>query len=760
MEQIESVDKIPRQITELFAQAGIPAGDILYVFKTDLSLDYRFADFYVLLTEEKLIRAEIRTVRKAEKDRPAELSLAETEIYPLESFQDFAAETMVNSGAVTARHGGADFTICRYSTAMGRKTGRFIKIANQLAQHEPIDEEDRKCGEQEEYCPKCGRKYRDDVKICPYCVDRGKVFKRLLSYAGRYKKYIFLVLLFILFSTALQIIWPYLAGSVFFDEVLNKEGRYYGLVLGLAGIMLGVRLVSVGARIVSGRINTVFANEVVYNLKTEVFESMQRLSIKFFTDKQTGALMTRVNQDAEEVQWFFLDGIPYIIGNLLSVAGITAFMASISPLLTLLVLIPVPFILLFFHKFLPKFHKMFWRQHRYRSRMNARMNDSFSGVRVVKTFGKEDEEGRSFALASRRFSTANAAIGIKSNTVFPVVGLVMWMGSLAIYIVGGIFLIQGKMEFGQITTLVGYLSMIYGPLEWMTHMVQNWASAMNSANRIFEIVDSESQVKEDAHPVKIEAFQGAVTLEHVYFGYEPNRPVLKDINLTVRPGEVIGVVGRSGAGKSTLINLITRLYDVDAGCIRMDGVDIRRLSLKWLRDQIGIVLQDTFLFMGTVTDNIAYSKPAASMDEVIRAAKMANAHDFIMRLPDAYDTKIGTGGQGLSGGERQRISLARAILKDPKLLILDEATSAIDTQTESQIQKALEQLSKGRTTFNIAHRLSTLRNADRLIVIDDGRIAECGTHQEIYALEGVYYKLYQIQKEALKMRGLKEESHV
>lgn len=318
-------------------------------------------------------------------------------------------------------------------------------------------------------------------------------------------------------------------------------------------------------------------------------------------------------------------------------------------------------------------------------------------------------------------------------------------------------IIDGSMGFGQLTSLVGYVGMIYGPLEWLTNTVQQFASAMNSANRIFEIIDARSVIQESETPKTIDDFKGRVTFENVNFSYLPNRPVLKNISFEAAPGEHIGIVGPSGAGKSTLINLIARLYDTESGTIRFDGVDIKELSLDWLHNQVGTVLQDTYLFMGTVFDNIAYTKPSATREEVIRAAKMADAHDFIMKMDDAYDTWIGTGGKGLSGGERQRISLARAILKDPKILILDEATSAVDTRTELHIQKALEQLSHGRTTFNIAHRLSTLRNADRLIVIENGNLVEMGTHAEIYALEGVYYRLYQIQKEALKMRGLEEK---
>ncbi|MDR0286183.1 MAG: ABC transporter ATP-binding protein/permease, partial [Clostridiales bacterium] len=365
-------------------------------------------------------------------------------------------------------------------------------------------------------------------------------------------------------------------------------------------------------------------------------------------------------------------------------------------------------------------------------------------------------ESEAFSDSSKSFADIGMQIGKTASTVFPAMGYIMWLGSLAIYIFGGFQVIKGRMLFGDITTMVGYTGMIYGPMQWFASMMQNWSNAMNSANRIFEIIDAIPEVKEQENPIHIERIEGNVSINGISFSYEPNRPVINDITLDVKAGEMIGIVGHSGAGKSTLINLITRLYDVNEGSISIDGVNIKDMAMEDLRNQIGIVLQDTYLFMGTMAENIAYSKPESTMEEIISAAKAAYSHDFIMNLPDGYDTRIGVGGHGLSGGEGQRISIARAILKNPRILILDEATSAIDTQTESQIQKALETLSIGRTTFNIAHRLSTLRNADRLIVLENGKIVEQGTHDEIYKLEGVYYRLYQIQKEALRMRGLND----
>lgn len=730
-------DGIPSELAEA---AGIRPEEAELFLKTDLTDAFLFGDVWLLLKD--------RTLYKLQPD-------SRIETYPLQENDELVVEIAATTLAVALKRAEELHMICRGSNAMHKRFGAFTGAATKLLRGEEITEA-RSGWKQEDNCPKCGRPYRDDTRICPHCVNKAHVLRRLLSYAGRYKKYIAFILSFIIITTAFEIVLPYFSGTVLFDEVLNRESPHYGRIFLLVGFLAVLQLLSMCFTIIYGRKNSRFANEVVYNMRTDVFSSMQRLSIKYFIDKETGALMTRVNSDAEEVQWFMLDGIPFLIVNFLKLLGVAAVMIAMKPALSVLILIPAPFIVLFFRHYLPKFDRMYSKSFRFKSAMTSRMNDSFTGVRVVKAFGKEQTENTSFTGRSRAFGDIQAQINRKSGTVFPIVSLAMWMGSLIIYIFGGRLIIDGKMGFGQLTSLVGYVGMIYGPLEWLTNTVQQFASAMNSANRIFEIIDARSIIKEAETPKIIENFEGRVTFDQVNFSYLPNRPVLKNISFEAAPGEHIGIVGPSGAGKSTLINLIARLYDTESGKICFDGVNIRELSLTWLHQQVGTVLQDTYLFMGTVFDNIAYTKPSATREEVMNAAKMADAHDFIMKMDDGYDTWIGTGGKGLSGGERQRISLARAILKNPKILILDEATSAVDTRTELHIQKALAMLSKGRTTFNIAHRLSTLRDADRLVVIENGNLVEMGTHAEIYALEGVYYRLYQIQKDALKMRGLQE----
>ena len=750
-------EKLPEKLE--LAMGGKPEGDFNGV-KTDYTDDFKFGEVWLAVKDKKLYKYCDDVV----------------DVFDIKEGDELFVDVAATSVSLVLKREEEQKLICRGTNTVNRFLGEFAGKVNKELNGENFEMPEGENaphggrgghrrgghggpgdhGGNGDCCPKCGRPYKDATRTCPHCMDKMSLVKRLFSYAWKYKGYIIAIVFFTLISALLQVVTPYIHGTVFFDQVLKEGHPHYGKIFELVGFLIVLQFISTFVTIIYGRANSKFANEVVYDLKTDVFSSMQRLSIKYFTDKETGALMTRVNSDAEEVQWFMLDGIPFLIVNIMKLLGIAAIMMVIKPSITLMILIPVPFIILFFYKFMPKFHRLYSKSFRKRSDMTARMNDSFTAVRVVKAFGKEETENKSFAVTSRDFGDTQAEIQTKSGTVFPLVSLAMWSGSMFIYVMGGLLIISGKMGFGTLTSFVGYVGMIYGPLEWMANTVQKLTAALNSANRIFEIIDAESVIAEKENPKIIKDFKGEITFENVDFSYVPNRPVLKDISFKAAAGEHIGIVGPSGAGKSTLINLIARLYDTDSGTIKFDGIDIRELSLKWIHDQVGTVLQDTYLFMGTVFDNIAYTKPDATPDEVINAAKMANAHDFIMKMEDGYDTWIGTGGKGLSGGERQRISLARAILKKPKILILDEATSAVDTQTELHIQRALEMLSKGRTTFNIAHRLSTLRNADRLIVIENGNLVEMGTHAEIYALEGVYFKLYQIQKDALKMRGLEE----
>lgn len=406
-------------------------------------------------------------------------------------------------------------------------------------------------------------------------------------------------------------------------------------------------------------------------------------------------------------------------------------------------------------KLRPKLWGLFGRRHRKERTVNSNVNDNLTGARVVKAFGQQDNEVVRFEKSNQKLSEAEIDIVKYDNKFTAIFSAARELINIIVWTLGVLFVLgTDYFEVGMLLTFTGYVGQLNGPINFFSRLVYNWSDSMNSAQRMFEILDSIPEITEREKAVRLEAPQGEVVLEHVTFGYEVSKPILKDITLHIKPGEMLGIVGRSGAGKTTLVNLISRMYDPQEGQILIDGVDVRDMAFYDLRRNVAMVSQETYIFMGTVEQNIAYANPTASKEEIVQAAVLASAHEFILRMPDGYDTVIGSFGRQLSGGERQRISIARAILANPKILILDEATASVDTETEKAIQTSMQYLVKNRTTLSIAHRLSTLRDADRLIVIDNGEVTEEGTHTELEALHGTYYKLMELQTKALAMKGL------
>ena len=495
--------------------------------------------------------------------------------------------------------------------------------------------------------------------------------------------------------------------------------------------------------------------DTVRDIKQDVFAALGRLSIGFFTSKQTGSLMTRVLSDAERVTNFFLDGFPYIFIHGFTIIATFCVMFRLNAPMALVACVLLPLLVFMSVRLKPKLWSLFGRRHRAERAVNSRVNDNLTGARVVKAFGQQVAENARFEPVNERLKDAEIRI-VKYNNRFTILyNLVQEISSIWVWIVGVILLLgTGEIELGVLITFVGYVGQLNGPMNFFSRVFQMWSDSINSAQRMFEIMDAIPDIEEAEHPVALKEPRGEIELSHVTFGYETNKPVLKDITLHVKQGEMLGIVGRSGAGKTTLVNLISRLYDVNEGEIRIDGIPVKELAFHDLRRNVAMVSQDTYIFMGTVADNIAYANPEASREDIIRAAMLASAHEFISNMPDGYDTVIGAAGKDLSGGEKQRISIARAILADPKILILDEATASVDTATEKAIQESLNYLVKGRTTLSIAHRLSTLRDADRLVVIDEGKIAEEGTAEQLEQKQGIYYKLMKLQTESLALRGL------
>lgn len=715
--------------------------DVVYWMLCDRSIDGEgYASTYVILSKEKLFII----------SNPEDRSCVES--IDIDGIETVFTVNLVASGLFVLKE-NEERVIGAFTNEQMSNAARLVSIFNKIKKQEEISDEDVEERQENNTCPKCGKRYPEEGRqICPKCMKKHAIFSRLLSFAGQYKLLMFFIVLFMLLNSATGLAIPYLQGTVLFDQALGNTGDFAGQIGLVILLIFAFRTISLLFGVLFSMLNARLSANVVFDLKASVFAAMQRLSLSFFQKKQTGQLMTRVSNDAQELQFFFVDGISYFIVNAMNIVGITVIMLVMDWKLTLICFIPIPFVLLMIRWVFPKLWRLSWRRHRRISTLNAMISDTIQGTRVVKAFGKENQEIHRFHRANTAYSESEQSFNLMSSTIFPILTIITQFGGVLIWAFGGWRVMQGSISFGEIMTFVSYIYMLYGPLQFMNNIVNWWSSCMSAAQRIFEIQDSVSDVAEKETAVHVDQMKGDIRLSGVTFGYEPNKPILKEVSMHAKPGQMIGVVGHSGAGKSTLVNLISRLYDVTEGAISIDGVNVKDLSLDTMRKNIGIVSQEVYVFMGTIAENIAYADPECSMDDIIHAARIANAHDFIEKLPDGYDTIVGTGGHSLSGGEKQRISIARAVLHNPRILILDEATASLDTETELQIQEALETLIQGRTTIAIAHRLSTLRNADYLLVMDAGKVVEEGTHDQLMTQEGIYHGLVKKHDEALSMR--------
>ena len=666
---------------------------------------------------------------------------------PMSDIKTARTEPLVGGGRLEVTTGTGVVPVVEFTASVAARFSEMARGIEQLAKGEELA---IKLQQEKTRCDKCGRLLPEKDGRCPACVKRGKVFARIMSYLGPYRRQAALVVTAsFLIAASSTFLTPYLTKAIT-DRVLNAKtlptvAEGMPLLLLLVGGMLAAQTLQALCYAVKGWNVAFLSGNIAKDLRADIYRALERLQLSFYDKKQIGQITSRVTQDTDRVWGFLVDGVPYLLTGTVTLVGGLVYGLILSWKLALAILIPVPIVAvgaaLLWKPMSLLFHKVGQKW----GRFHTHLNESMTGIRVVKAFAQEEGEWKKFAVRNQELAQAGITVDRKWYRFEAAMIFVTAWGPLINWTYGGYLVLRGEMTFGTLMATQILLWQVYGPLQWFGQVNQWFSRAMAGAERVFEVIDAQPEAYDKTDAVTMPQMAGNVTFENVRFGYDKSNPVLKGINLDVKPGEMIGLVGKSGAGKSTTVNLLCRFYEADAGSLKVDGVDIKDLALQDLRRHIGIVLQEPFLFNGTVAENIAYGNPNATIEEIMTAARAAHAHEFIVAKPDGYDTQVGEKGAKLSGGEKQRVSIARAILHNPRILILDEATSSVDVDTEKKIQGAIGNLVQGRTTFAIAHRLSTLRNADRLVVLDNGQIVEVGTHAELMEKKGEFFKLVETQ---------------
>jgi ABC-type multidrug transport system fused ATPase/permease subunit len=573
-------------------------------------------------------------------------------------------------------------------------------------------------------------------------------FARICRYISKSWMLFLVSIACILVGTIVSVQIPLLTRDAI-DDILTPLAQGFDVELG-QGLLLVLILKLVGFTVVVGVLfflrqyaGTYFSQKVVYDIRNDVFVSLQHQSFAFYDKTHTGQLLAKVTTDMDRIRRFLGFQLAFLMSSVILLVVALYTMFSINTLLTLFLLPLMPCIFAAFYAFGRKIRPVFTEMREQYGSLTSVLHEAITGVRVVRAFAQEEFEREKFTSKNDRyFATVLASAKIRAFYI-PLVGFLLALGTVTIFWYGGSEVIQGMLTIGDLVAFNAYLAMLATPMRFFGMFISGFHRTMASGDRIFEVMDSERQITERPDALTLPPLVGTVKFENVFFSYEKHRPILKNITFDAKPGETVALLGATGSGKSTIIRLIPRFYDVSSGKITVDNYDVRDVNLKSLRNQIGIVSQETFLFSMTIKENIAYGKPAAKIDEIVSAAKAAKAHEFIAALPNGYDSRLGERGVTLSVGQRQRVAIARALLMNARILILDDSTSSVDVETEYEIQQALRALLKNRTAFVITQRVSTIRNADKIIVLEKGEIAEDGTHETLMAKKGVYYQIYQ-----------------
>ncbi len=722
--------------------------------QTDLDLQNRYGLGLLVLTERQLFYARAGAVEKVELASIGQSRIVEG--VGADRLLIISGDHVVMQCPYTRSHR-------RDMTRLQRKLER--QLPGSSAEERPawLESVEREA-ERQERCGKCGQLIPSYAEgVCPQCLQKKSILWRLLGVAKPYRKRILLAMILTLISTALAVVpgplnQRMIDQSLVPRQALSVAARWHNLWMWSGLIVLAI----LASEVIGGwriRILALVGTDVTRDLRQSVYAHLHELSLRYFAKRRTGSLITRVTNDTDRLWDFIVFGSVNFLRDVVMIVLTAAVMFWMNWTLAVAALLPLPLLAWITYWRGMKMQAMHGRLWTYWARMTAVVGDALPGVRVVKAFANEKREVDRFNRRSAEYTDKEQEVNKVWTQLQPAVSILMRSGGMLVWIVGGWQMIYRPGPQNSMGTLVAFtffLWQFYGPIMELANSNRMITRAATSAQRVFEVLDTPPEIYSRPGALAPQRLNGDVEFRNVSFSYEGAQPALRQVSMRVQSGQMIGLCGSSGAGKSTLVNLICRFYDVTEGQILLDGRDVRDYDVRWLRRQIGVVLQEPYLFHGTITQNIRYGNPLADERQVIRAARAANAHDFIVGFPDGYDTLVGERGQSLSGGERQRISIARAILHDPRILILDEATSSVDSETERQIQEALDRLVEGRTTFAIAHRLSTLQAADHLVVLEKGKIVEQGTHAQLVGLEnGVYAKLNKTQQEMSRLVALR-----
>ena len=758
--EMTTLEEVPKALQGQLEDLLDREEEIRIAISTDLQFDGTYGKDWVLATEKRLLAFN-------QNGAPA----PEIQNIALETIDSIEIRELHGNNFMKVRTLEGAFEIARYSKRFAPKFAEATPEIESLIDKVKPEETDKSKrhrkyvdpGKNKIRCETCGRPIPRWSDVCPNCVEKGKLLFRLIKYVIPFLK-VFVPALLIMGVIRLVGVYPPILGQQLIDNVLIPatiaidggqpvDPGAFGRLVTIVLMMLGVHVFTAVFSAVRGYMMTWVGQRITLTLRNDAYRHMSVLSLDFYQQRETGNLMSRITQDVGRLRDFIAEGLQDIIGDSMALVFMCIIMFVYSWQLALWVLLPIPLIVLFSFYFGHKMHKVFhvlWRRY---AGISTILASTIPGIRVVKAFTREKYEVDRFQEQTHQVfeGEMNAA---KLWTLYqPIMTFLTYIGTVLIWLIGGRQILNGELTLGEITLFMTYMTQFLQPVRTLAQMNRRFLRAATSAERVFEILDTPPSVASRKDAIDFPNMRGQVEFRDVFFSYDGEKNAINGVSFTTKPGEMIGLVGHSGAGKSTLINLVTRFYDPNEGEILIDGHDSRDIELRSLRGQIGVVLQEPFLFEGSVADNIGYGKPGASRQEIVAAAKAANAHDFIVKFPDGYDTTVGERGVRVSGGERQRISIARAILKNPRILILDEATSSVDTETESRIQEALGRLIQGRTVFAIAHRLSTLKHSNRLVVLKEGQIDEIGTHEELIAKGGTYANLCEKQTELSKIRA-------